>query len=136
MRTLLFILLLPIFATSQDSLKIGKIVYDTNYTSVIDCKSKAQKTYKDSTGFYRIEYEYCNCFAMIPATYPAGQPHYDATITVYRVDSIDTPNNTTTITQRICDPFKGTYVANGCFEDTAKMQVEKAKKIGINYSRY
>ena len=80
----------------------------------------AYKFHQDSTGFYLIKYEYNPGYCTIPLTYPAGAPHYPALITVYQVVENDTI--------QIGQPFDGTYVEKGCFEDVPENQVKEAKK--------
>lgn len=83
----------------------------------------AYKFHQDSTGFYIIKYEYDPDFCTIPLTYPAGEPHYFAMITVYQVVGNDTI--------QIGQPFDGTYVKEGCFEDIPEDQVKRAKSIVV-----
>lgn len=80
----------------------------------------AYKFHKDSTGFYLIKYEYNPDSYSVPLTYPAGEPHYFALITVYRVVENDTI--------QIGQSFDGTYVEKGCFEDVSEDQVKEAKR--------
>lgn len=96
----------------------------------------AYKFHQDSTGFYLIKYEYDPDFCTIPLTYPAGEPHYFALITVYQVVENDTI--------QIGQPFDGTYVEKGCFEDIPEDQVKRAKstigmpikELGIDTTTY
>ena len=81
----------------------------------------AYKFYQDSMGFYLIKYEYNPEYCTIPLTLPAGYPHYPALITVYQVVDNDTI--------QIGQPFDGTYVEKGCFEDVPEDQVKEAKSI-------
>ena len=81
----------------------------------------AYKFHQDSTGFYLIKYEYDPDFCTIPLTLPAGEPHYFALITVYQVVENDTI--------QVGQPFDGTYVEKGCFEDVPEDQVKRAKNI-------
>lgn len=93
-----------------------------------NCQETAYKTHKDSTGTYQIKYEYNSCWFSQPATYPPGEPHYSATITVYKVDST---KKDTTITILVGKPFGGTYVKQGCFEDVPEYNVNQAKKLQL-----
>lgn len=92
------------------------------------CETTSYKTYKDSTGTYQIKYEYNSCFFSQPATYPPGEPHYQALVTVYKVDST---KKDTTVTILIGKPFAGTYVEKGCFEDVPEYNVNQAKKLQL-----
>jgi hypothetical protein len=80
----------------------------------------ARKIYKDSTGEYKILYVYDSRIYMEPATWPPGDPHYNATITVFKKDYKKWI--------QLGPSFEGTYVKNGCFEDVPADQVAKAKK--------
>ena len=48
-------------------------------------------------------------------------PHYDATITVYKV--VDGKK------ERVTEPFSGTWTAKGCFEDSPDTLVNMAIKL-------
>lgn len=82
----------------------------------------AERTYQDSTGFYIIHFEYDASFCTIPDTYPSGQPHYQAMITVYQI--IDGAKVV------IGESFGGQYTEKGCFEDDPTYLVATAKKLG------
>ncbi len=87
------------------------------------------KTYNDSTGNYLIKYELSSWFS-VPMTDPPGPPHWDATLTVYKIVSCKCfiEKNDTLIIGR---PFGGTYVEAGCFEDVPEYNVNQAKKLQL-----
>lgn len=59
--------------------------------------------------FFVIEFRYNPVFCTIPATYPAGCPHYAARVSVFEVkDGEKVP---------VCEPFDGTYTGGRCYED-------------------
>lgn len=95
-----------------------------------DCTKISFKTYNDSTGNYLIKYEYNGCWFSRPATYPEGEPHYDAVVTVYKIVSCKcfVPKNDTLIVGK---SFAGTYVEKGCFEDVPEYNVSQAKKLQL-----
>lgn len=78
------------------------------------------RTLERADGFYVIEYRYARSCASVPMTYPPGQPHYPAEITVFRVINGSG--------QKIGKSFRGQYTDLGCFEDDPKMLVEYAIK--------
>jgi len=83
-----------------------------------NCDTVAYKKHKDSVGNYLIEYRYNSCFYSQPLTYPPGDPHYKAVITVYNLITVTKKRKfVTTDTVLIGKPFSGTYVKDGCFED-------------------
>jgi hypothetical protein len=86
-------------------------------------RDHATRTYNDSTGWYHIEFDYDTRFATAPLTYPQGQPHYQAIISVYHIiemrDSL------------LCQPFDGKYTEKGCFEDDPASLVAQAKERGL-----
>jgi hypothetical protein len=51
---------------------------------------------------------------------PEGVPHYDATITVFRV--VDGK------TERVCEPWRGVFTDGKCYEDNLADLVAKALK--------
>lgn len=87
----------------------GQIVSDFGYAEVTVVDSL--KTW------YIVRYDYDDRYATVPATNPPGKPHYDATITVYRL-----------VGKReiVGWPFAGTYVEGGCFEDVPENWVKIA----------
>lgn len=104
MKYLFFLLLLPSFLQAQTE--------------------RAKRSYSDSTGKYIIIYDYESGYAMVPAI-AGSEPHYDASITVYKlvphrcfVKKYDTV--------LIGKPIHGTYVPNGCFEDSPANWVNQA----------
>jgi len=101
----------------------------------------AYKTYKDSTGDYKIKYEYDPLVYMVPLTNPPGQSHYYATITVYKIHKetvlvrkskfktkIEFKLEPTNIEEQIGESFQGYYTVNGCFEDTPEDIINQAYK--------
>ena len=61
-----------------------------------------------------VEYKYNDRISMVPATNPLGKPHYPAEVTVKTTQGT------------IGQPFAGTYVEGGCFEDVPEDQVKRA----------
>ena len=70
--------------------------------------------------FFVIEFRYNPAFCTIPATYPAGCPHYAARIAVFEV----TGGNKVPV----CEPFDGTYTGGECYEDRPADIVARALK--------
>lgn len=116
----------PVFGSSSDVL-----VRDSNFLNdptsehtmwaaqdFIGRSNVTRRDYTDESGSYVVEYVYGGV-SWIPATYPAGAPHYEAMITVYKVE-----DGGATL-RRIGDPFPGTYVEN-CYEDQPADVVKKA----------
>ena len=70
--------------------------------------------------FFVIEFRYNPAFCTIPATYPAGCPHYAARVSVFEVkDGKKVP---------VCEPFDGTYTGGKCYEDRPADVVAQALK--------
>lgn len=59
-----------------------------------------------------------NGLVIVPATYPAGQPHFPADISVSEIIAGKR--------QQLGKDFKGLWTPNGCFEDNPKVLVEAA----------
>jgi hypothetical protein len=81
---------------------------------------QASRNYQDETGFYVIDFDFDNSYYLVPATNPPGQPHYQATITVYQI--VDGKKII------IGESFDGQYTEKGCFEDDPKYLIDKARK--------
>ena len=79
----------------------------------------SEKNYNDSTGFYVIRFDYDDSWWTIPATYPPGPPHYDATITVYQIKDGKK--------EVLGEPFVGFFTDGKCYEDEPGYLVRKAK---------
>jgi hypothetical protein len=79
----------------------------------------AEVNFQDSAGFYVIQFSYNDEFCMIPATYPPGCPHYDATITVYQIKNGKR--------ELLGEPFGGTFTGGKCYEDEPGYLVRRAK---------
>lgn len=60
-----------------------------------------------------------NCMVSVPATYPPGQPHYEATIMVFRISKHGKH-------EAIGISFSGTWTPNGCTEDDPEKLVDQA----------
>lgn len=89
--------------------------------NIIMAQTTETRTFSDSTGLYLVKYNYNpDGWRTVPATYPEGEPHYPATITVFEVCGEDV--------EQIGQPFGGTYVPGGCFEDEPGAMVSNAKK--------
>lgn len=92
-----------------------------------------EREYVDSSGKYLVKYTY-DLFGggSVPATYPEGQLHMDATIEVFRYDKCRCINPEYQLTL-IGEPFNGQYIEAGCFEDRPEDMVAKAKilQLGI-----
>ena len=74
-----------------------------------------RRAYVDGS-WYVVKYEYTtNGWALVPATNPPGEPHYDAVVTVYRL----TKNGE----EQVGKPMPGTYVPGGCFEDSPEAYI-------------
>lgn len=69
-------------------------------------------------GNYQVRYEWDRLRASIPLTNPPGQPHYDATVSVWK-NGVQIGTNMT-----------GVYTEKGCFEDEPCHFVDRA--IGID----
>jgi hypothetical protein len=107
-------LLLIIFLMVQVSLAQTTLEYRQSEDQT------AERTYQDSTGFYIIHFEYNTASCSIPLTNPPGQPHYFATITVYKI--VEGKKT------QIGEPFSGQYTENGCFEDEPSYLINSAKQ--------
>ena len=97
-------------------------------------REETYRHYTDTTGNYLIHYSYSTGIVMIPAIDGPVQPHYSATITVYRLINITLLKKG--ITQKAVDtimigkPFPGTYVPDpGCFEDVPQNLVAVARHL-------
>jgi hypothetical protein len=126
MKKLLFIIAiiaLPLMAIGQEFVDtLQTVPLNAFYSPEFGYlnQKQAEITYKDSSGFYVIKFVYNDTYCMIPATYPAGCPHYSATITVYEVMDGDTVV--------IGKPFPGTYTGGKCYEDEPAGLIDQAKK--------
>jgi len=70
---------------------------------------------------YVVVYRVCDtCTMSVPATYPAGQAHYPAEISVFEQRGLDRI--------AVFKPWDGQWTADGCFEDDPKTLVEAALK--------
>lgn len=70
--------------------------------------------------FFVIEFRYNPAFCTVPATYPAGCPHYAAKVAIFEVkDGKKVP---------VCAPFDGTYTGGKCYEDNPVDLVARALK--------
>ncbi len=78
------------------------------------------KNYQDTDGFFVVQFDYNDAWFWRPATMPEGVPHYDATITVFRV--VDGK------TERVCEPWRGVFTDGKCYEDNLADLVAKALK--------
>lgn len=78
------------------------------------------KNYQDTDGFFVVQFDYDDAWFSRPATMPEGVPHYDATITVFRV--VDGK------TERVCEPWRGVFTDGKCYEDNLADLVAKALK--------
>lgn len=86
-------------------------------------KQTTNKSYKDSTGNYIIQYVYDLHHGYLPTDGYNPKPHYDAEITVYRIRSIMAKADTIKLAS-----FSGAYVPGDCFEDTPYWWVRDALK--------
>ncbi len=84
-------------------------------------------TFSDSTGFFIIRFVYDGSYCSIPATYPAGCPHYDATVIVSQV--------TDGKEKKLGDQFQWTYTKQKCYEDNPATLVRYAKILDDPYYR-
>ena len=87
-------------------------------TSVAYAERKAEYSNK----WYAICFEYDTSCAFVPATYPAGQYHYSAMITVWEIDKCNLRETRT----KVCEPFGGQYTEKGCFEDDSIYLIKQA----------
>jgi len=69
----------------------------------------ATKSYQDTRGFYIVQFEYSNSFYTRPATSPLGCPHYDATITVFKIKDGKPV--------QVGKSWQGTFTDGRCYED-------------------
>lgn len=90
-------------------------------TGSCDAEQKTvTKNYQDTDGFFVVQFGYDDAWFSRPATMPEGVPHYDATITVFRV--VDGK------TERVCEPWRGVFTDGKCYEDNLADLVAKALK--------
>ena len=94
--------------------------------------SQEYRMWFDSSGVYLVQYEINPTGVMImpmvgyaEGTENPNKPHYDATVTVYRIKTKKNIQDTTIIGTS----FKGQYVEGGCFEDRPEDMVNHAKKL-------
>ena len=89
------------------------------FSQVAHCEEATRFcTYKGN--FYSVKYIYDSSGPyFVPATFPAGEPHYPAKVIVYDLSH----NGEVEIW---CG--EGIYVKNGCFEDVPENYVKKALK--------
>jgi hypothetical protein len=98
---------------SQGTVSIASIA------SAMDATQVHERTASVGAADFLVRYEvWVNRSVFVPATYPAGQPHYDAKITVYRKDG----NSLIAVG----DSFDGKWTPDGCFEDDPKTLTEAA----------
>ena len=76
------------------------------------------KGYEGQT--YVVVYRYSTTSVMIPATYPAGSPHYSAGIKVYKIEGATRV--------QVGEGMGGYYVEGGCFEDEPEIFIKRALK--------
>lgn len=119
-------LLIPAFSSAQD-FKLSTKTTTEHYNSPLPARTHdtATKKYGDSTGSYLIKYLYDWRYSSVPAV-EGAEPHYDAMITVYQLIRCRCPKPTYDTVQ-IGQPFGGTFVRGGCFEDVPENWVKKAK---------
>lgn len=83
----------------------------------------AKFTHTDSSGNYLIKYRYYrDGYCTIPLTYPQGEPHYPALISVFEICETDTV---------LLSKFAGTFTTGGCCMSSPMSVVSKAKLIGL-----
>lgn len=123
-RRLSLVLMLMGFICFSFNVARGQDIEYTTTQIFQDYISTAERTFEDTTGFYIIHFEYNTAYCTIPATFPAGAPHYGATITVYKV--IDGRK------KMIGEPFGGQYIEKGCFEDASEYLKNKAYQVEAN----
>lgn len=92
-------------------------------TALSACSQRSTKyrTYSDTTGRYLIKYYVVDGSAFVPSTYPAGDVHYDADVTVFALIGEELV--------KIGRTFSGIYTPNQCFEDDPSYYVTRAKKL-------
>ena len=78
----------------------------------------AQVLHQDERGAFLIEFRFNPAYCTIPATYPAGCPHYAAKIEVWRVAGPDKA--------LVCPVWDGTYTGGKCYEDRPADLVSEA----------
>ena len=69
----------------------------------------ATRNHQGTNGYYVVQFEYDEAQYMRPATSPPGVPHYDATITVFRV--VDGKQ------EQVGEPWRGQFTDGKCYED-------------------
>ena len=91
---------------------------------IFTCATNAQnivtREHTDQTGHYLIKYEYDGhglCY--VPATYPPGESHYPATISVFEICYADTV---------LLSNFEGTFSVGGCCMAAPGSIVQTAKQ--------
>lgn len=101
----------------------SELVKNTSFSNnsfLFEETKHAERTVTYSNRFFVISYDYNTSSCLIPLTYPPGEPHYSATITVYEVIKGEKI--------KVCEPFSGQYIEKGCFEDNPETLVKQALK--------
>lgn len=91
--------------------------------------SKSDTAYKEvvlDSVVYVIKYVYSPQAYFTPATYPEGDPHYVANITVYKDTCYIAVDGLICKLIQVGEPMPGIYVAKGCYEDIPEGWVKKA----------
>lgn len=82
--------------------------------------TKHTRNYSDTNGFFVVQFDVNESIVMRPATLPAGVPHYDAVITVFKV--VDGKM------EKVCPAWSGQFTDGKCYEDKLSDLVAMALK--------